>query len=302
MLGVKNRISEMNAEYGYDFPYVSAVLDPGQSEYQYARIPEGYGRKSTVCRLTDNFSVTTSTSLGQTVMLWLPWYRLGSVGNNHFASYTDGVSVLNVDNLPTIGNLTATRQFGVINPNINHWRLVAAECKISYIGRVDESSGLLSAGLLSEDPMVVASSVNAKTRDGLFSYSGNAQDGVRMIYIPLDVRDTTFYSALAATPSDQALRHIYTVAGYGLPSNKTVFDVCITYIIEYLPEIEQIDYIGGLGLPNSSLLQESQCYLTDLTRSDSHVVISGANRTSKVFLTPYQAVSSINKFNYVRTL
>lgn len=271
MFGYDKYIQGVNERAGCDASYVHSVLNPSHEDAA-VRIPEPFGRPSTTCQIRMQLIAKSSLANGQLMAYWFPKAIFNS-GQVVFSYFTDGTTQVNIQVLTASPTQNST--FGRDWSSIAAFhRLVSAECKIDYIGRLDESSGLVSCALLHTNVLTTGSLLDA-VRDGYFYHGGKAQDGIRMIYMPLDNKDVEYTRAgvLFDSDVDNAENHRYCIVGYGLPTDKFLFNVELTFNVEYIPHTSQIEYVPT-GVSTSTLLEESLSKITQVSRQDGVVTNS----------------------------
>lgn len=282
MFGYNSYMNDMNARAGFDVGYVASVLHP-ESQEAAVRIPEPFGRPSTTARITESINITTSVANGQLVFLWRPNSILSNI-NNPTTYYNDiatgGGNIINI-NAYTTGSATAITTVGRTWTNVATWhRLVSASIVIKYIGRLDESAGMLSAALIPEVILSgTATNLQNLVRDGYFHYSGKAQEGIKCIYMPMDNADLEYKrtSVLFDPDTETNEKHLYYIIGWGLPKGLTVLSADCVYNVEYVPDMDHQDLVAT-GHASSSSVDSSLATLSQ-TAQKPGVVIGDANTT-----------------------
>ncbi len=274
MFGYEKYIQSANEHLGCDASYVHSVLNPSHEDAA-VRIPEPYGRPSTTCQLKYQVIAKSSAQNSQFLAVWNPKQILNA-NTSVLSYYTDnGTNYVNIQSWTTsvTANNTSGRDFvGVAT----FARLVSAECRIDYIGRLDESSGMLTCSQVAQSILSTNVNVLESVRDGYFYYGGKAQEGIRMIYMPMDTTDIeytrvgTYFDA----DTDTAVRSQYIICGYGLPSDKFLFNIEMTFNIEYIPTVAQIEFVPT-GVSTSTLIEESISKITEMSRKPGAVVTKG---------------------------
>lgn len=276
MFGYNRYVTELNARAGYDVAYVASVLDPEGSEAA-VRIPEAFGRPSTTARITESINITSTVTNGHLAFLWKPNHIFNSLGNPTLY-YIDSVTGEKVNiNAMTSAMMSANPQLtnGRNFANVAVWhRLVSASIVIKYIGRLDESAGMLSAALIPET-IIGTGTVNMQNlvRDGYFHYSGRAQDGIKCIYMPMDNADLEYKkSGVWFDPDTETTeKHLYYIIGWGLPKGVTVLSADCVYNIEYVPDMDHNDLVST-GHSQSSSVDSSLAVLSNATKGNQVVI------------------------------
>lgn len=271
MFGYDKYIQGVNERAGCDASYVHSVLNPSHEDAA-VRIPEPFGRPSTTCQLKMQVLAKSSLANGHLIAYWNPRAIFGTSAPVFTYASDNGTNLVNCQayNASISFNSTTGRDWSTI---ASFHRLVSAECRIDYIGRLDESSGMLTCSLVPQSLLVANANLLDLTRDGYFYHGGKAQEGLRMVYLPMDNKDVEYTktNAFYDPDVDTTLNSQYMIIGYGLPVDKFLFNVELTFNIEYIPSMTQVEYVPT-GVSKSTLLEESLAKITQASRQDGLVI------------------------------
>lgn len=247
------KILVKNAYMNYD--YMRCVFFPEASEP--SRYPQLFPVPSALIKQHDSFFVKTNSS-GNTMIQFSPNARF-----SHTASYNDDVYAIiangNLLNMST-SNLYDTSLADTISAPSNSWwgntgdtfgdkrmrfntnatceasiakyRIVAFGINITYIGQLDDHSGLLECAFfpdnLSEDFIYLN---HADTEDAMFYKKCIPMNGIRAISFPIDPTTIT-YNDVGKSINNLGMLQLNLI---GLPINATCVHIDVTRVLEHIP-------------------------------------------------------------------
>lgn len=261
----------------YEYGYVKSVFDPFSGS---ARVPESFGRPTAVWQHKYTGTLSSTVNKGHLVLFFNPTNVLAPTTLMTLLQYKDSSTTAVVDvEAPNISNWAGDVQIPApdYTNKFSHARVVSAELRLHYYGREDEKSGMLFAAVISGGAKFASGdpSLISQLDDGHFTYSGNAQDGLSIKYLPWDRKLLEFSKVNTALDAD--IQQIgWLVVGVGLKTGTALF------------RYEMVLNMEGIVVPAFSEYINVDRNITDLGEETLKVV----NKISHIY--PALVSSSLN--------
>ena len=252
-------------------PYVALVLDPFEAPLCHAPIcslkPSVVARRNYVNRIK-------SSAINGHVFAAVYPESANTLGNI-MSIYVDGVSPLNIFNLPSVGNLTTTNIQNTSIAQAIYTRYIAFGIKVRPLINDISNKGVYRTGFHRYTYTVAGTSPYRFLSYSPWMVECKGFEGVQCISIPIDASQFKYRILNDAGDADKGSfpTSIYII-GFGFPLDTEVFEVEIVSIVEYMTSATLLDYFPlELGVYPGKKFSDIMNVLKEILRRDSSLIV-----------------------------